>query len=329
MVGYADDLVVLVVDRDQEALAKKASVAVRRVMRWMDGAGLELATQKTDAILLTGRKRKNPIRFRAGEAWIETGGCVKYLGVLFQGNLTFTRHVERVTAKTKRISAALARVTPNVGGAGYSARLCFYRVAEAVLLYASPNWDKALKFELPRRKLRAAQRKAIFSLVRAYRTVSWDALCVLAGMPPIELVAAERKKAFQRKWSIEAAEPGRVAGETVSRRYELRRTRRGQVVDEEMSEEEIDQPSKAETQSKREIEKNARREDRTATLGHWQEYWNATRSGTRTKSIIPRIDEWIEWGPRAVTFRLAQYVTGHGCYAEYLHRMGKIDSPKC
>lgn len=333
LVGYADDLVILVVDRDQEALAEKATKAIDEIMRWMVAAGLELATHKTEALLLTGRKRKQPIRFRVGGDWVETGKTLTYLGVMIQGNLTFTTHVERVTSKAKRVASVLARITPNVGGAGFVARRCYYRVIEAILLYASPNWDRAFNFDLPRRKLRSAQRTALFSLVRAYRTVSWNALCVLAGIPPIDLVAVERRKAFQRRWPSEERGLRPAEKEPEPPRYVLRsgRTESGR---EERTSVEGTEPVRTGvpgegTEDRAKDEAAARKEDRAATLKTWQEWWMTAETGQRTRDMIPNIEEWLDWGPRTLTFRLAQYITGHGCYAEYLHRVRKIETPAC
>lgn len=105
----------------------------------MRGAGLQLATHKIEAALLTGKKRKTPVRFQIGSDWMETGEAVKYLGVIVQDSQTFVRHVERVTQKAKRVASALARITPYIGGAGMQAKRCFYKVTESILLYASPN----------------------------------------------------------------------------------------------------------------------------------------------------------------------------------------------
>ncbi len=40
------------------------------------------------------------------------------------------------------------------------------------------------------------QQKAALRCISAYRTVFTEAVCVLAGMPPIELVMDERKRVY-------------------------------------------------------------------------------------------------------------------------------------
>ncbi|KAE9543617.1 hypothetical protein AGLY_002417 [Aphis glycines] len=63
------------------------------------------------------------------------------------------------------------------------------------LLYATPIWsstDDAMARTRP--NLRRSQRVAALRTIRAYRTVSDDAAFFLAGMPPVDLIAAERAR---------------------------------------------------------------------------------------------------------------------------------------
>lgn len=209
-IGYADDLVVLVTDKEQDMLAHRTSPAVKSTLRWMQGAGLQLATHKIEAVILTGWKLNTPVRFKVGIDWIETCGKMIYLGVVIQGKLSFIKHVEMVSQKAKRIATALAHITSTVGGAGMLTRRCFYEVSEPILLYVSSNWDRASNFAVPRRKMRSAQKVAPDRVARAYKTFSWDALCVLMGISPIDLVAKERKNIFLRRWPNNPPKPPTV-----------------------------------------------------------------------------------------------------------------------
>ncbi|XP_076379675.1 uncharacterized protein LOC143259834 [Megalopta genalis] len=57
--------------------------------------------------------------------------------------------------------------------------------------------------------------------------------------------------------------------------------------------------------------------------------WDAARHGRWTHRLIPNISEWIQWGPKILSFLLTQFLSGHGCFAEYLSRMGFRDSDLC
>lgn len=53
-------------------------------------------------------------------------------------------------------------------------------------------------------------------------------------------------------------------------------------------------------------------------------------NGLRTvESIYPRMEEWMSRGWGGLTFRSTQILTGHGCFGQYLHRIGRDDTPRC
>lgn len=57
MVGYADDLAIVVTSKKEEELEVKVEETLRMVGRWLEEHGLTLAAERTEAILLIGRKR--------------------------------------------------------------------------------------------------------------------------------------------------------------------------------------------------------------------------------------------------------------------------------
>ena len=78
-------------------------------------------------------------------------------------------------------------------------------MAESITLYAAPIWaPMALKQQQNRRALDKAQRVLAIRITRGYRTVSTEALAVLARTVPWSLVAEERIEKFKaRKRAIE------------------------------------------------------------------------------------------------------------------------------
>lgn len=49
-----------------------------------------------------------------------------------------------------------------------------------------------------------------------------------------------------------------------------------------------------------------------------------------TAAILPNWDEWMEAGPTTLTFaRVTQVLTGHGCFGEYLKRIGAEATAGC
>ncbi len=97
------------------------------------------------------------------------------------------------------MASALARIMPNVGGPSQSSRRLFSGAVNSMLLYAAPIWAHALGVQSYARGVKSVYRRSALRVARAFRTVSHDAVCVIADMPPIDLLAQERARLYRRK----------------------------------------------------------------------------------------------------------------------------------
>lgn len=99
------------------------------VSKWMDEAGLQLAGQKTEAVLISRTKTAN---IRVGDHTVTTQRELKYLGVVIDDKLSFKGHVEYAHGKAARACTALSRMMPNVGGPKSSKRRLLTGVTTSV-----------------------------------------------------------------------------------------------------------------------------------------------------------------------------------------------------
>ena len=65
------------------------------------------------------------------------------------------------------------------------------------------------------------------------------------------------------------------------------------------------------------------------TMERWQAEWDASEKGRWTYKLIPNISTWVNRRHGEVNFILTQFLSGHGCFREYLHRFGNAESPLC
>ncbi|XP_063823823.1 uncharacterized protein LOC135073588 [Ostrinia nubilalis] len=73
-----------------------------------------------------------------------------------------------------------------------------------------------------------------------------------------------------------------------------------------------------------------RQEEREIMIDRWKEDMTRAQFGRRNLDAIgPVLDQWLERSHGFLTFRLAQVLTGHGCFGSYLHRIGREESPLC
>ena len=85
---------------------------------------------------------------------------------------------------------------PNIGGPREAKTRLAASVVHSKLLYAAPVWANALQNHAIQR-LFVALKLIALQIVLSYRTVSTSTVLVLASVPPIDLLAEERKETFQ------------------------------------------------------------------------------------------------------------------------------------
>ena len=279
LVGYADDVAAVIVARDVQRAQWKLNQTMRLISRWMEDHGLSLATEKTEIVMMTGRRIPTLIDFRVDAETIRAKPAVNYLGVRLDTKLSFREQIRYAVEKAGRTTTALSRLMANVGGPTADKRKLLMSVTNSILLYGCEVWADTLKKECYRKQMGSVQRRAALRIASAYRTVSEPASLVVAGVVPIDLLAQERKQVFHTKSVLGVQEATRVA--------------------------------------------------RAATMATWRERWNRESRGAWTRRIIPDLSVWVERDFGEVNFLTTQLLTGHGLFRDYLHKMGKVDSPAC
>jgi len=69
---------------------------------------------------------------------------------------------------------------------------------------------------------------------------------------------------------------------------------------------------------------------RSNTMEAWQERWSTEASGCWTRRLIPDVRPWCARSHGMTTnFHLTQFLSGHGCFGQYLHRIRKLENPGC
>ena len=88
---------------------------------------------------------------------------------------------------------------PNIGGPRQPRRKLLASVVTSILTYGIAIWGEALKIKECRWKITAVNRLSALRVFCAFRTVSDEAMCVIAGMMPIEVPVVERKQLYEQR----------------------------------------------------------------------------------------------------------------------------------
>ncbi|XP_030746169.1 uncharacterized protein LOC115874997 [Sitophilus oryzae] len=107
-----------------------------------------------------------------------------------------------ITSRKKVESIRLeSRLMLNVGGPKQIRRSLLSSVVTSVLTYGISLWADALRIRGTRKRVAAVYRLSALRVASAFRTVSEDAVCIIAGILPIGILAEERQVLYRRRGS--------------------------------------------------------------------------------------------------------------------------------
>lgn len=198
-VGFADDLAIIVSAQTANELIESGNSALSTVEEWMIANRLCLAPAKTEAVVLSGRRDRRNISFRLGDVRVIPAKSVKYLGILIGENFYFGKHIKAAAMKAGARANAIMRLMPNIDGPCTWERRMLYGVVQSTILYGAPIWHRMMGAAKHRGILQSIQRRALLRVACAYRTVSSAAIQVVCGVPPIDLIVAERREQYEQK----------------------------------------------------------------------------------------------------------------------------------
>ncbi|KMQ93366.1 reverse transcriptase [Lasius niger] len=227
LICYADDTLFVTTGQDIDRAISMATIGAQIFMRTVKRLGLMIATEKTEIVAFTGRRKRGliPANIRLGVVCVPIKNCMKYLGLDVDGSWSFREHFKRMATRGEEALASLAGLMPNLRGPHERKRRLYSIVVHSMMLYGAPVWAEALARVSRRNRdlLKRSQRIVAQRVVCAYRTVSGVAAGMLARIPPIDLQAEVLRLVFL-KMRQEQTDRGEIDPVAI-REYRARVTR--------------------------------------------------------------------------------------------------------
>ena len=206
--AYADDLTVLLGGNSRSAVENRANEAMARVLEWGGNSKMSFSSSKSQAILLkSSLDPRRPPLFRIRGTRIAFKKSVVILGVTVGTGLSFVGHVNKISDSARDAFMKLRRISKaNWGLDCLTMRTLYRSIYEGILTYAAPVWVDELTRVTTKCKLLSAQRSPVLAVIKGYRTISTDALPVIAGVWPTDLLVRLRasdylhKRGLPRRW---------------------------------------------------------------------------------------------------------------------------------
>ena len=147
--------------------------------KWLRNNGLELAIQKTKAVLHTMRKKLETIRVEVDDHVIESASPSGILGVVIDARMTFQEHLNRASERSMKSIFALSRKMSNIVGPSDTKRKLLASVSSSIMLYGSIRANAA---NVPTHVVTIRSSYRISALKAA---CSYDAIYVISSMSSI------------------------------------------------------------------------------------------------------------------------------------------------
>lgn len=292
-IAYADDLLVLIEARSRLLMEQFGQQVTDLITRWFSDNKLTLSQSKTELILFKGKlPGRNPI-IRIDGNPIAYSQSVKYLGVTLLEGLGIGDHLNVVGNKCRDVCNELAKAAGANWGVQFRTLNIWYKgIFLAIMCYGSGAWGDLLQAR-HLRSLHSVQRHALLRTCKAYRTISNDALQVLTGAAPLDLVIRERLLLYRiRKNLVASFGEFRFNPDT-------------------------DSTAEAENGLKQEI------------LRVWQSRWEVSVKGRVTFGFLPDVRTRVSMEWFKPNFYMLQALSGHGNFRANLHRLGLAGSDRC
>ncbi|CAK9796298.1 Retrovirus-related Pol polyprotein from type-1 retrotransposable element R1 (Fragment) [Anthophora quadrimaculata] len=281
-IAYADDLAIIITGNSRLELQDKANRAVGVVSGWCAEQKLQISKTKTEMLLLKGfLDIKRPPTVKIENKSIRMAQTVKYLGVHFGTRFNIAHHTRYIADKCKTIFNNIAQMARAHWGLHRGTTSILYKgVFLPILTYAAAGWqDKISGWHV--KTLTQAQRHVLLRTTKAFRTISTDALMVIAGAIPADLAILQSKL-----------------------RYDLRKNNNFSIGN--LAFQAREQPP--DIQETRSI----RAKITSEILQIWQQRWDSSNKGGITHLYMNNITKRIESTWIWLNFYNIQLLSGHG-----------------
>ena len=192
LVGFADDLALLLSGLDPDALVEIAQPRVNKLIEMGSERGLEFNPSKTEIVMFTMKKKMPVKKIQAGGVPIEYSNGAKYLGVFLDKKLLMTKHIENKINKCKKHLFALkSLIGKKWGPSPKMMRFAYTGIIRPKLSYGCQIWAHKMS-KTTIQKLLRLNRLACLSIAPVKRSTPTMGMEMIYNLLPLDLFLQKR-----------------------------------------------------------------------------------------------------------------------------------------
>ena len=186
--GFADDCVALIGGENLDQMMSRMQKVVTKLEEWGHKYGLVFNPGKTEVIIFSKAhriERKAPNKLIVGQQRIDYTQQAKYLGVVLDNKLLWTRHVDLATKRAKQFLFTLKRaINKKWGPKPKYMKWAYKAIVQARLFYGCLVWGPCLRGKGNREKIDSINRLAVAMLSNTRRSTPRSALENMYNLSP-------------------------------------------------------------------------------------------------------------------------------------------------
>ena len=189
--GFVDDIVYGVEGRKDKGNVQKLKRILDKAEEWRKRHGVQFETSKYVLVHFTRNHRlSTDAPITVGTTTIQPSTEARYLGIIFDQQLRYKSHLQRVIKKGTSAALALSSIANCKWGTTHKlVRQLFQAVIAPRMDYAAVIWhrpkaDGSTAHSMQARKLSTVQRIAMKTILGCYRTTPTVAMEIESGLPP-------------------------------------------------------------------------------------------------------------------------------------------------
>lgn len=190
VIAFADDILIMTKGKSKLDVGNYCNQDLKKIELWANENKINFNDSKSKVLMITRKKKINneSINIYLNNKTLEQVDTLKYLGIYVDKKFRFDHHINQIHDKAISIFHTLSKAAKLKWGIGNKALHTIYMGAiQPILTYGAPVWGDALQIKTNLTKIQRVQRLFNIKITKAYRTISYEASCVLAGIQPIDI----------------------------------------------------------------------------------------------------------------------------------------------